>query len=124
MRENSSTASDYDTSAKACAGVMTSDTDFRKRLFRTCHASLSAGKQRNDTITHALHRLVNSTNVSFRYNSRPMLDAGSATSSGSPSSDLLNWEVLAIWVFVAFSFAALVPVGYVIWANCASLSPF
>jgi hypothetical protein len=124
MRENSNTASDYHTSAKPCAGVLTS----KRQIFgsaRVCtrDSSLSAGKQRNDTRTQALHRLVNSTNVRFRYNSGLMSVAGSATSSGSPSSDRLNWEMLAIWVFVVFSFAALAFAGHVIWAKCDP-SPF
>lgn len=33
-------------------------------------------------------------------------------------------EMLAIWVFVVLSFAALVFAGYVIWAKCSSPSPF
>ena len=104
---------------------MTSKTKiFGSARVRTCDASLLAGKQRNDTTPQAFHRLVNRTNVRFRCNSGFMLDAGCATSSGSPSRDLLNWEMLAIWAFVAFSFAALVFAGYVIWAKCASPSPF
>jgi len=104
---------------------MTSKTQiFGSARVRTCDASLSAGKQRNDTKTQAVDRLVNRTNVRFRYNSGHISDAGSATNSGSTSSDLLNWEMFAIWVFVVFSFAALVFAGYVIWAKCASPSPF
>jgi hypothetical protein len=30
----------------------------------------------------------------------------------------LNWEMLAIWSFVAVSFAAFFVAGYVIWAKC------
>jgi hypothetical protein len=30
----------------------------------------------------------------------------------------LNWEMLVIWSFVVFSFAALFFAGYVIWAKC------
>lgn len=104
---------------------MTSKTQiFGSARVRTYDASLSAGKQRIDTRTRAFHRLVNRTNVRFRYNSRLISDAGSAASSGSASSDRLNWETLAIWVFVVFSFAALVFAGYVIWAKCASPSSF
>jgi hypothetical protein len=105
-------------------GVMSSKTkNFGSVHVRTCGASVLAGKHRNDTTTQALHRLVNSTNVRFRCNSGFMLDAGSTTSSSSPSSDRLDWEMLAIWVMVVFSFAALAFTGYVIWAKCASPSP-
>jgi len=80
---------------------MTSKTQiFESARVRTCDASLSAGKQRNDTGTQAFHRLVNRTNVYFRYNSQLISDADSATSSGSTSSDRLNWDMLGIWVFV------------------------
>ena len=85
----------------------------------TCDASLPAGKPRSDTQTQAFHRWVNRTNVRFRYDSGLISDAGSATGSGSRSSDRLNWEMFALWVFVAFSFAALAFAGYVIWAKCA-----
>lgn len=77
-------------------------------------------KQRNGTETQVSHGLVNRTNVRFRYDSGFISDAGSGTSSGSTSSDRLNWEMLAMWIFVGFSFAALVFAGYVIWAKCAS----
>jgi hypothetical protein len=33
-------------------------------------------------------------------------------------SHRLNWEMFAIWSFVAVSFAALFVAGYVIWAKC------
>jgi hypothetical protein len=109
---------------KPRSSVMTSGTQmFGRARVRTCDASLSAGKQRNDTRTQALHRLVNKTNVRFRYNSGLLLDADSASSSGSPSNDL-NWEMVAIWMFLVFSFAAFVFTGYVIWAKCDSPSPF
>ena len=112
-------------SAKPCADAMTSKTQILgSARVRTCDASLSAGKQWKDTRTQAFHRLVNRMNVRFRYNSGLISDAVSATSSGSTSSDRLNWEMLAIWMFVVFSFAALVFAGYVIWAKCASPSPF
>ncbi len=104
---------------------MTSKTQiFGSARARTCDASLSAAKQRNDTRTQAFQCLVNRTNVRFRYDSRLISDASSDTNSGSTSSDQLNWEMLAIWVFVVFNFAALVFAGYVIWAKCASPSPF
>ena len=35
-----------------------------------------------------------------------------------------NWELLAVWVCVVLCFAALAFAGYVIWAKCASPSPF
>lgn len=49
-------------------------------------------------------------------------NALSASTPNCRSGDRLNWEMLALWVFVAFSFAALVFAGYVIWAKCASPS--
>ena len=45
-------------------------------------------------------------------------NAGSTTNSDSKGSDQMEWETFAIWVFVAFSFAALVFAGYIIWAKC------
>ena len=33
-------------------------------------------------------------------------------------SNHLNWEMLALWSFVAVSLAALFVAGYVIWAKC------
>jgi len=36
----------------------------------------------------------------------------------SIKASYLNWEMLAIWSFVAVSFAALFFAGYVIWAKC------
>jgi hypothetical protein len=33
-------------------------------------------------------------------------------------SNHLNWEMFALWSFVAFSIAALFVAGYVIWAKC------
>jgi len=104
---------------------MTSRTQiFGSARARTCEASLPAGKQRNDTRPQAFHRLVNRANVRFRYHSWLISDAASATSSGFRSSDRLNWEMLAIWVFVVLSFATLAFAGYVIWAKCASPLPF
>ena len=36
----------------------------------------------------------------------------------------LNWEILAIWSFVVFSFAALLFCVCVIYAKCQANSPF
>lgn len=36
----------------------------------------------------------------------------------SNKSSRLNWEMLALWSFVAVSFAALFFAGYVIWVKC------
>ncbi|MGH7972223.1 MAG: hypothetical protein ACREIC_26215 [Limisphaerales bacterium] len=47
-----------------------------------------------------------------------------ATSSKARAGGGLNWEMLAIGIFVVFSFAALVFAGYIIWVKCASPSPF
>ena len=34
------------------------------------------------------------------------------------TSSHLNWEMLAIWSFVAVSFAAFFVAGYIIWTKC------
>jgi hypothetical protein len=34
-------------------------------------------------------------------------------------SSHLNWATLAIWSFVAVSFAALFAAGYMIWTKCS-----
>lgn len=47
-------------------------------------------------------------------------NALSATASNCRNDDCLNWELLTIWAFVVFSFAALIFAGYVIWAKCAN----
>jgi len=39
-------------------------------------------------------------------------------------SNSLNWEMLALWSFVALSFAALIFAGYVIWAKSNGKPPF
>lgn len=89
-----------------------------------CDASLPSGKQRNDTKTQAFHHLVNRTDVRFRYDSCLISNADRAMSSGSKDSDRLRWEMLALWIFVVFSFAALVFAVYAIWAKCDGPSPF
>jgi hypothetical protein len=33
-------------------------------------------------------------------------------------SNRLNWEIIALWGFVAFSFAALFVAGCIIWNKC------
>jgi len=33
-------------------------------------------------------------------------------------SSHLNWQLLALWSFVAVSFAALFAAGYIVWAKC------
>jgi hypothetical protein len=33
-------------------------------------------------------------------------------------SNFLNWQMFALWIFVAASFAALCFAGHVIWAKC------
>jgi hypothetical protein len=38
----------------------------------------------------------------------------------SSKSSHLNWEMLVIWSFVVFSFAALFFAGYIIWGRCHS----
>ncbi len=50
----------------------------------------------------------------------PDLKALSATTRDCRDGGLLNWEMLGLWVFVLFSFAALVFAGYLVWAKCAS----
>jgi hypothetical protein len=51
-------------------------------------------------------------------------NAGSTTNSESKGSEHLDWETFAIWVFVAFSFAAFVFVWYFIWAKCGGRFSF
>ena len=58
------------------------------------------------------------------HNEPSFSNAGSATNSDFKGSEHLDWETLALWVFVAFSFAALGLVGYFIWAKCDGGSPF
>ena len=64
-----------------------------------CDASFPPGKQRNDTRTQAFHRLVNRTDVRFRYDPGLMSNGGGATSPGS-KGEPLNWQMLAIWIVV------------------------
>ena len=123
---------------------------FGRARVRTCDASRSAGKQRNDTRTQAFHFLVNRTDVRFRHDLRlkgtanatcgtRMISASgihdgcrfnqysndlSAATASCRSGGRLYLEMLAIWVFVMFSFAALAIAGYVIWAKCGSPAPF
>lgn len=40
------------------------------------------------------------------------------------NADRLAWEMVALWIFVFFSFAALFFAGYVIWAKCNGSSPY
>lgn len=35
-----------------------------------------------------------------------------------------DWQMVALWAFVAVSFAALAFAGYMIWAKCRGASPF
>ena len=58
------------------------------------------------------------TKVRFRYDSCLISNADRAMSSGSKGSDRLRWEMLALWMFVMFSFAALIFAVYAIWAKC------
>ncbi len=55
-----------------------------------------------------------------RHNSNALKAASSRCRSGDQSV----LEMLAIWGFVVFSFAALVFACYVIWVKCASPSGF
>ena len=88
-----------------------------------CDASPPCGKQRNDTRSQAFHNLVNRTDVRFRSDSWLISNANCAIRSGLEGSDRLHWEMLALWIFVVFSFAALVLAGYLVWAKCADPSP-
>ena len=105
--------------------LMTSRTQvFGHKRVRACDAFRSPGKQRNDTRTQTFHRLANRTKVRFRCNSWLISNAGSATNSGYTTSDYLNWEMVAMWLFVMFSFAALAFTGYFIFTKCDSPSAF
>jgi hypothetical protein len=46
------------------------------------------------------------------------LDRKSESDPRPNKSNLLNWEMFAIWSFVVSSFAALFVAVYVIWAKC------
>ena len=51
--------------------------------------------------------------------SRPLPTKRESVSDPRPNqSNHLNWEMFALWSFVAFSIAALFVAGYVIWAKC------
>ena len=123
---------------------------FGRALVRTCDASCWAEKQRNEVRTQAFHRLVNRTNVRFRYDLRlqetsnatcgtRMISASgihagcrfnqysnalSAANLSCRSGGRLDWEMLAICAFVVLGFTAHVIAGYVIWAKCGCPSLF
>ena len=68
---------------------------------------------------------INRPQTETRLYSKPHRAAGDSwrnRESGSTprpnASHRLNWDLLAIWSFVAFSFAALCFAAYVIWAKC------
>src|SRR5271157_1320053 len=73
----------------------------RKPLMTTCGTRMSSASS-----IHASCRFGHDSNALF------------ATNSNCRNGDRLKWEMLAIWVFVVFNFAALVFAGYVIWAKC------
>ena len=132
-------------------GATTSKTQiFGSARVRTWDASLSAGKQRNDTTTQAFHRLANRSNVRFRYDlhlqetsnatcgTRMISASGthagcsfnqysnslSAATLSCRSGGRLDWELLAIYAFVVLSFATPVIAAYAIWAKCDCPPPF
>jgi hypothetical protein len=35
----------------------------------------------------------------------------------------MEWQMIALWIFVAASFAALAFTGYLVWAKCHGVSP-
>jgi len=99
--------------------------------------------------TQAFHPLVNRANVRFRHDLRlketanaicgtRMISASgihaccrfnqysnalSVANLSCRSSGRLDWEMLAIYVFVVLSFAAFAIAGYVIWAKCGCPPP-
>ncbi len=90
---------------------------------RACEASLppgSNGMTEDAGSSSPGHR----TNVHFRSDSWLISNANCPIRSGLEGSDRLHWETLALWIFVVFSFAALIFAGYVIWAKCDGPSPF
>ena len=132
MRENSSTASDDHTRAKPCAGVMTSKIQILgSARVHACDASLPPGKQRHRApgipglgqsheralpVRFAAHSAIE---PGVRHSCQfPLRARLSASTRNCRSGDCLNWDMLALWVFVVFSFAALVFAGYVIWVKC------
>jgi len=56
--------------------------------------------------------------VSSRYPANP------AVVSSTTKASRVDWETIAIWTFVVFSFAVQSCAGYVLWAKCHGNSPF
>lgn len=52
--------------------------------------------------------------------------AARGTTPASPAGrgSRVDWQMLALWIFVAASFAALLFMGYVIWTKCHGVSLF
>ena len=50
----------------------------------------------------------------LEHDSKPL----AATAPNCRSGGRVNWEILALWIFVMFSFAALAFAVYLIWAKC------
>lgn len=60
------------------------------------------------------------TNCRIERDSKPL----AATPPNCSSGGRLNWERFALWIFVAFSFAALAFAMYFMWAKCAGSPGF
>ena len=54
----------------------------------------------------------------------PATEQPPATEPVAGESRDSDWQMVALWIFVAVSFAALLFAGYVIWAKCNGSSPF
>jgi hypothetical protein len=91
---------------------------------RACDASLAPGKQRNDSGNPGISSLGEPHQRALP--ASVVADRGFliTTTSHRRTGDRLDWTMLAIWVFVVFSFAALVFAGYLIRAKCEGHSPF
>ena len=53
-----------------------------------------------------------------------MLRTDTTTQSDKDKRPCLDWQMVALWIFIAVSFAALACTGYLIWAKCRSELPF
>lgn len=52
------------------------------------------------------------------------LELMQVSKSVTNKANRLDWQMVALWIFVAVSFAAFVFAGYLLWAKCRGTSPF
>ena len=70
-----------------------------------------SGRQVATDLGSEIHRVLEDSEA------RP-IEPESESTPRPNTSPHLNWEMLVIWSFVAFSFAALFFTAYVIWGKC------